>query len=115
MARTAIAVQDLVKKGDKTVAFVAVDDANGMYFNNTGREVIVVKSQATSGVTMTVLSVACSHGRTGDKTVVVGASEDHMVYALPPDEFNQAGADAGKVFLNFAAKSGTVQIAVVRA
>lgn len=114
MSATTITVQDLTKKGAKKITFEALNP-DGMYFNNSGREIAVIKAAAASSVTVTVVSVPCSHQRTGDKVVAIAASEEHMIYALPAAEFNQTTApNEGKVSLTFASIVGTVSIAVVR-
>jgi P pilus assembly chaperone PapD len=113
MPRTAVNIVDApFQKEIDNLTTQAGDNTNGMEFSNSGREVIIVRNPTAGALTMTVVSVADKHGRTGDLSVVVPAAGTGFVGPLQPDLFNQAGT--GKVHLNFSATGLTIAILRVR-
>lgn len=116
MARTQIPVQELAANGgtDADVAFTAGDAGNGMYFTNTGREILLMTSSA-GGKTATIVSVADEYGRTGDKTLAPAAGLTGAAGPFKPALFSQtASADFGQVFINIAPDATGVAFAVIR-
>lgn len=63
MARTEVAVQVLDSKGGEAITFTAIDAANGMKFQNTGREVAIIQTAAAASVNVEFAQAACSHNR----------------------------------------------------
>lgn len=112
MARTAIAVQPVNQTG-VAPTYAAADSANGMSFTNDGRTVLHVKNGGASPITVTIVSVPCSHGRTGDISVTIANGAEKIIGVFDKALFNQSGADAGKVFVNFSA-SASVTVAAFK-
>ena len=103
MARTQIPVQTIAGNGgsDVDVAFTAGDDANEMYFLNTGRELLLIRTGTGAVGITTIDSVEDENGRTGDKAITVAASKIAAAGPFPPKLFNQrASADFGRVFVD---------------
>lgn len=110
MARTAIAVQQVQKNKSGALTFAAADQANGMSFPNDGNTTLRVKNAGGSPITVTVASVACSHGRTSDIVQVVAATTgDVLIGPLEPSLFNQSG---GVVFVDFTSATSVTVAAV---
>jgi hypothetical protein len=107
--RTAISVVDAVKTG-AVKAYVAADSVNGMEFLNAGEEILEVKNGGASALTVTIISVPCSHGRTGDLSIVVAAGAEVAIGPFEDFLFNQSN---GKVNVGFSA-SASVTVAVVK-
>lgn len=111
MPRTAITSQKLDTKAGEVITFVAVDQTNGMQVTNTGKQVVLLNAPAAASVSLTVPSVACGHGRTGDASGSITASQ---VKAFGPFEDPLIWGDGtGLLYLNFASLTGSVTIAVV--
>jgi hypothetical protein len=114
MSRTAIAVQTIPDNSGAAVTFAAADSGNGMLFPNNGRTALKVKNASGSPITVTVHSVACSHGRTGDLAPSVAAGAEWESPKLDPTLFNQLGADLGSVYVDFSASTSVTVAAVSR-
>jgi hypothetical protein len=116
MPRIALTPQEVPANGKlNTVVFTAADATEDHSFVNTGRELLLIKSQAAGTKSFTVVSTPDLYGRTGDLTITVPAEatdQDGLSMAGPflPEIWNQAG---GVVHVDTA--DGTdVQLAVVR-
>ncbi|MFC5528472.1 hypothetical protein [Cohnella yongneupensis] len=110
MPRTNISVVDASPTGT-TKTYVAADAANGMEFVNTGEEFLEVKNGAGASMTVTIVSVPCSHGRTGDLVITVGAGAEVAIGPFVDYLFNQSN---GKVNVNFSSATSITVAAVKR-
>jgi len=114
MARTAIAVQVVPKNTElDDITFSAGDSVNNHYWENSGKEFLLMKS--TNGSLPAVVdSVADEQGRTGDVTLTPGAGEMSMAGPFDPAAWNQRGAsDLGHVHMDIA-DATNVTFAVVQ-
>jgi hypothetical protein len=103
MARTVIPIQILPLHGaaDNSIAWTAGDDVNDMYFLCTGREIIQMRSTSAGVKGATIISVADASGRTGDVALAPNGDTSVAVAAfLKPSDFNQDGADSGRVHID---------------
>jgi hypothetical protein len=105
MARTSLAVQSVAKNTSAQLTEVAADSANGMQFPNDGNTSLVVVNASGGARTVTVRSVACSHGRTGDDVRVLAAGTRGEFGPYEPAIFNQGAT--GLVNLDFDAATST--------
>lgn len=112
MARTQLTVSDATLTGAATT-YSAVDATNGNYFINTGAEQLIIKNGSASSITVTVKSVPCSHGRTGDAIVTVPASGERLVGPFPRELFNQPKPNHNNVDIDFSAGT-SVTAAVIK-
>ena len=110
MSRTALAVQTIAPNGAAALTTVTPDAANGMYWPNTGHEELVVVNNDAASKTVTIHSVPCSHGRTGDMVLTVLAGAVEFVAPLDPAIWNQSD---GTVYVDFSA-STSVKVGVRR-
>lgn len=112
MPRTALAVQEIQAGKAAQLAGPAADQANGNSFVNDGHTRLVVKNGDASSRTITVVSKACSHGRTGDVSQPVAAGEVAVLGPFDPATFNQTD---GTVNVDWSASTpGTVKCTPVR-
>lgn len=112
-ARTLIALTTVAAAAEGAVTFTAADAANGMYFVNDGRTVLLVKNADASPHTATISSVPDPYGRTGDIAVVTAAGATNAAGVLPTALFNQTGAAAlGQVFVGFDAGTSVTVAAI---
>ncbi|MEM3453499.1 MAG: hypothetical protein QW835_07755 [Candidatus Hadarchaeum sp.] len=113
MARTAlnpISVPHPYAAAAADLSWTAADAVNGNCFIFSGKEILLAQNTGTSEATITISTVACSHGRTGDIVKVLGAGNFCIFPALYYAEgFMQAD---GKVYVN--ANSADVKLAVLR-
>lgn len=109
MARTEISKTVPSTSGAST-NFISADAINGMYFKNTGEELLLVKNDGTAAVTVTVISVPCSHGRTAHEVVTVNVGETKVIGEFEKSLFNQPGTL--NVHVDFSAATG-VTVAVI--
>src|SRR3972149_2301722 len=112
MARTVITPQVLNQQTGAEVTFVAIDQANGMQVQNTGREVVLVKTPSGGGTTIKFPSAVCSHNRTGDVGPTnIGANliQEYGPFVDP----TIWGDGVANLYVNFTATTGSVTIAVV--
>ena len=110
MARTALAVQELPLNSGALLTEATPDAANGNNFPNDGHIELVVHNGDASSKTITVRSVACSHGRTGDVVVVVTAGNRAVLGPFATDIFNQVD---GSVNVDWSA-STSVKVCALR-
>jgi len=94
MARTNIPVQVIPANGgvDQAIAWTAGDATNDHEFSNSGRELLLMKSDAVGAKHADVMSVADEHGRIGD-TSLDPDGDQAVAIAGPflPTVWNQAG------------------------
>lgn len=111
MARVDIPVQEagFISEIDQ-LTFTSADAANDHSFENSGKEVLLVKNDDASSKTVTVVSVADPYGRTEDLSVVVPANSVGFVNLLLPSLFNQSD---GTVHLDLTADT-SLSFAAVR-
>ena len=102
MPRSVLAVQEVAKNKSAQATGPAADQANGNMFDNDGKTRLVVKNGDASPRTATVVSVACSHGRTLDDALVLAAGEVGVMGPYDPELVNQS-ADPGKAYVNWSA------------
>lgn len=105
MAFTQFATQAIPPSGDATITYSAVDGANGNAIVNNGKLVLLIKNGSGAGITVTVVSVADEHGRTGDNSVPIAAGAEACVGLMDPALWNQRSGDVGEVHVTFS--SGT--------
>lgn len=110
MARTALTVQTVSRSGlDPTYA--AVDNANGNYFPNTGKEMLHVFNASGGALTVTVLTPRTVDGlAVAELTVSINNGEDAMIGPFPSATFIQ-GADRPNVYVDWS--TGTSVTAAV--
>ncbi|MFK7695405.1 hypothetical protein [Paenibacillus sp. HJGM_3] len=101
MPRTAIPIQTNNFQGGANVTLGAADSVNGMQFPNDGDTTLMVRNAGGSAITVTVVSVPDEAGRTGDLALSVTAGGVAIFGPFRPAWWNQSGADAGKVNVNF--------------
>lgn len=109
MPRTNISVIDATQTG-AIKTYVSADAVNGMEFSNNGDEIIEVKNGGASPITVTVVSVPCSHGRTADSVITVAAGEERVIGTFDAHLFSQSN---GKVNVNFSSAT-SVTVAVIK-
>jgi hypothetical protein len=102
--RTSIALQATSKNAGVQVSTVAADSANGMQFPNDGQTELHI-AQGTGARVVTVRSVACSHGRSGDIVIALAANNQAHAGPFDPSLFNQPGT--GLVNVDFDAATNT--------
>ncbi len=114
MARTALTVQTLAQ-ASIAPSYAAVDQPNGNYFANDGRTFLHIKNTNAAQRTVTVKTNRTLAGLTlPDQTFVVPATTgDKMAGPFDQSVFNQSGADAGRVFVDYDA-GANVTIAVIQ-
>jgi len=102
MPRTAIAVQAVQKNKAGQLTSVTPDAVNQMNFVNDGETELVVHNGDGSAKTVTIVSVPCEHGRTGDIVQNVAAGERAILGPFDKLLFNQAD---GTVNVDFSAST----------
>lgn len=99
-----------------TVPTMRAMTLGGDSFIWTGRDFVTLLNGGAAPVNVVMSSVACSHGRTLDKTIAVpaavGGVSGHRLIARPPKEFMQAD---GTVLLTAAAVDVVVGVITQRA
>jgi len=119
MARTVITPQIANTKSGKQVTWVAVDAANGMQVQNSGRSQVVVQAVGTGAVgSITFASKACSHNRTGDVTGALVAGSAALPGAAVFGPFQDPtlwGDGVNQLYVDFTGVVGSVNIAVIEA
>ena len=112
MARVAIAVSQAPGAGSGTVTWTAANIADGHTLANDGETVLVVRNpDAAQAVTVTIVSVPCSHGRVGDIVQAVAVETTRVFGPFPKEMFNQP---SGVVHVDLAGTVTGVQLAGVR-
>lgn len=90
MPRTAIAVQTVQANKAAQLTSVTPDAVNQNNFVNDGNTELVVHNGDAAAKTVTIASVPCEHGRTGDVAQVVAAGERAILGPFDKLLFNQA-------------------------
>lgn len=117
MPRTELTVQAIPAHGLalEDITWTAASAADDHYFENSGRELLLVQNEDASSHDITVVSVADSAGRTGDDTISTGAGDESIGGPYPPELWNQSGSDLGHVHIDIGAGEDTsVVLAVVQ-
>ncbi len=114
MARTVLTVQRLAAKAGQAITFSPPDAVNGHQYRNTGVEVVLVKLDSGSAITIGVPSVADPFGRTETISVVVAGANGTRVHALGPYTPQQNWGDgASQGQLDVSGVSGSSGLAVI--
>lgn len=88
MPRTTLTPQ-LVTRVGLTPLLVAADQPNGHQFQNTGAELLHIKT-TTTGTTVTILTPGTVDGlAVADLAVVLGTSTERLIGPFPPGIYNQ--------------------------
>jgi hypothetical protein len=77
---------------------------------NDGQTLFQVTAGAT-GVTVTAVSVACSHGRTKDISFIIPTNQTHLIGPFDPTLFNDANGNVNFTY----SQVTTITVAAVRA
>ncbi len=80
-------------------------------FNDGETSLIVRNPDGVEVITVTVESVECSHGRTGDIVQAVATETTRVFGPFPKDLFNQAN---GVINVDLAGAAAGVQLAAIR-
>lgn len=113
MARTQIPVTTVARAAEGAVTFTAADAANGMFFNNDGRTVLLMKNADAASHTATIRSVPDENGRLGDIAVATAAGATNVSGVLPTALFNQTTAGSlGQVNVDFDAGTSVTVAAI---
>ncbi len=112
MARTVLTPQNLGTKGGQSVLWADLDAGNLMQYQNTGREVFLVRVGTGGAATITVPSVADPYGRTGDigPVIITGPETKAFGPFSPPTIW---GNGAAQLFINPSALAGSTSVAVI--
>jgi len=109
MARTVLAVQDVVRAGLNPVYSAA--NVDGHSIQNDGRTALHVKTGATP-CTVTFQTPGTVDGlAVADRTVALGATEERIIGPFPPTQYNQPTGDG--VYVDFSAVT-SVTVAALR-
>jgi hypothetical protein len=104
-----LSVQEITIDG--TVVTFAAAAGGGDTFPNTGKEILVVKNDSASSITVTIDSQAeCSFGFDHDPVITVGAGVSREIGPFKPQRYNDAD---GMVNVSYSAVT-TVTVAVKR-
>lgn len=115
MARDTLAPQSIGSRGSakEDITFTAFVAANDMQFANTGRELLLVKNDGTSGAqSVAVLTPTDPWGRTRPATTTIDTGQDDVSIAGPfdPAVFNQSD---GNIYIDGATED-SLSLAVVK-
>jgi hypothetical protein len=109
MARTALAVQDIVRAGLNPVYSAA--NVDGHSIQNNGRTVLHVKTAGTP-CTVTIQTPGTVDGMAvADRTVALGATAERIIGPFPPGDYDQPGGLG--VYVDFSAVTA-VTVAALR-
>ena len=107
MARTVIPVQTLSKNDSAAITWTAADNANGNYFINDGKTILLAKNEGAGGArTVTIDAVSDPFGRAVDEEMTVAAFDTpepglNSSGFLDPVAWNQLGTgDLGRVHVD---------------
>jgi hypothetical protein len=110
MARTALAVQDIVRTG-LNPSFTAAN-VDGHAIQNDGRTVLYVKTVGGAGCTVTILTPGTIDSlAVADRAVVIGTPAERVIGPFPPMYYDQPGGQ--EVHVDFTAVAG-VTVAALR-
>jgi len=120
MARTLIPTTVLPKNGSlAAVSWVAADSTNNHYYVDAGDTILLARNATASAKTVTVVSVADPDlGRTGDKSIVVPATDAESgngigLFGLPTGQaWRQAGTP--NINVNVSASDPIFQLAAIQ-
>lgn len=88
---TQIALQGTVPETGFTPAGVTVDEANGNYFENTGRCFIYLLGGTAGAITVTIDSPSeCGHGFEHDVTITPVAATVYLLGRFPKSRFDDS-------------------------
>lgn len=109
MARTALAVQDVVRAGLNPVYSAA--NVDGHSIQNNGHTVLHVKTAGTA-CTVTIQTPGTVDGMAvADRTVALGATAERIIGPFPPSDYNQPTGEG--VYVDFSAVTA-VTVAALR-
>lgn len=114
MARSVLSVQRLSNKNGQAITFSPPDSVNGHQYRNTGVEVVLVKLDSGSAITIGVPSTPDPFGRTETISVAVPAANGTRVHALGPYTPPQIWGDGAALgFVDVSGVGGSSGIAVI--
>jgi hypothetical protein len=114
MARTVLTVQRLSNRAGQAITFSPMDTINGFQYRNTGVEVVLVKLDSGSAVTVGVGAAVDPFNRTETVSVAIAAANGTRVQSLGPYTPQQNWGDgSSQGFLDVSGVSGTSGIAVI--
>ncbi len=90
MARVDIPVQLITAHNLATITWTAADSTNDHSFKNTGKEILVIKSGATTA-TLTVVGQTDENRRSQNETLSITANGQFISNTFPPNLFNTGG------------------------
>lgn len=113
MARVPITISQSPGIGTPAVVtWTAADIADDHTLFNDGETSLIVRNpDAVNAVTVTIVSVECSHGRTGDIEQAVAAETTRVFGPFPKGLFNQSD---GVINVDLAGTAAGVQLAAIR-
>lgn len=111
--RTRLTLQSVSAVGGNPLAFAPVDTINGMQVQNSGRVALLIKTGTGAGVTISVPSVACIHGRLGNISAVI--PQDTLESFGPFQDPTIWGDGRDQLFADFSAAIGGTSINTVAA
>lgn len=117
MPRTQIPLQEVTANSplDQDVAYTAGDAANGMYFDNSSGNVVLLMTSSAGGKTATLPSVVDQYGRLGPLAPAPAAGKTAWVGPLRPALYNErALADLGRVHIDITPDATGVAFAAVK-
>lgn len=118
MARTEITVQVIPANGSaglEDFTWTAADATNDMMFENTGKELLLIRNDSAGSLDVDVVSETDKFGRVATNTVSTAASNYSAIGPFDRATYNQnAGeTDAGKVYLDITTDT-SLFVAVLR-
>lgn len=90
MPRTDVPVQALSSGANAVITRLAADATNDHELVNNGQVSFYVENDSGGVINVTVIAVACSHGRTTNDTFAVANGTIHRFGPYPPEEWNQS-------------------------
>lgn len=101
MARTALTVTPITRTG--TAATLTAANVDGHSVANNGRSIYIeVNNGGAGAITVTVQTPQQVNGlAVAELAVTLNAGERKKIGPFPKATFDQSGADAGKVFVDF--------------
>jgi hypothetical protein len=105
MARTALTITNITRAGVTDAGVAGITD--GHMFDNTGHEFLEITNGNAAARTVTVVTPRTVEGlAVGDQVVSIPNGQTRKIGPFPRETFSQprgAGADAGKVYLDYEA------------
>lgn len=113
MARTDLTPTALTTAGVAPSAVAGTVD--GHKVTNHGDIILVLKNTGAGAHTVTIPTPGTVEGEAiGDKMISLAAAQVKYVSELTPEHFNQSGADAGKIYLDFDATQSEVTVIALK-